>query len=63
LQSEGDVGFNRRRHRERYDIELKPDGSSWNQAEKQKLIVKVEPENYTLGMGTGFLPGEEFPGK
>ena len=58
----GDAGFNPRHHGEHYHVELKPDGVSWNQANKQGLITKVKPENYSPGMGTGFLHNEKFPG-
>ncbi|WP_256344098.1 RHS repeat domain-containing protein, partial [Pseudomonas costantinii] len=51
-----------RHHGEHYHIELKPNKLSWNQAEKQKLLMKVKPENYEPGHGTGFLPGERHPG-
>ncbi len=57
-----DVGFNPRHHGEHYHIELKPDGVSWNNASKNGLIIKVEPQGYKPGSGKGFLPGEKFPG-
>ncbi len=56
-------GFNPRHHGEHYHIEMKPDGISWNQANKQGLITKAKPANYQPGTGTGFLPGEPFPGQ
>lgn len=59
----GDVGFNPRHHGEHYHVEIKPDGSSWGQANRKGLIDKVQPDGYTPGSGTGFLPGEKFPGK
>jgi hypothetical protein len=58
-----DAGFNPRHHGEHYHVELKPSNLSWNQANKQGLITKAKPEDYVLGNGTGFLPGEAFPGK
>ncbi|MCR4539727.1 DUF6531 domain-containing protein [Pseudomonas sp. 18.1.10] len=59
----GDIGpYAPRHHGEHYHIELKPNNLSWNQAEKQKLLLKVKPENYDPGHGTGFLPGERHPG-
>ncbi|MGF6095001.1 RHS repeat-associated core domain-containing protein [Pseudomonas sp. 18175] len=59
----GDKGpYAPRHHGEHYHIELKPNNLSWNQAEKQKLLMKVKPENYEPGHGTGFLPGERHPG-
>jgi hypothetical protein len=59
----GDPGFNPRHHGEHYHVETKPDGLSWGQAERQGKITKVKPEDYTPGSGTGFVPGEPFPGK
>jgi RHS repeat-associated protein len=60
----GDSGaFNPRHHGEHYHIEIKPDGMTWNQAKKQGLITKVNPEDYIPGHGTGHLPGEPFPGQ
>jgi hypothetical protein len=58
----GDVGFNPRHHGEHFHIELKPDGVSWNQAQKKGLILNPEPVGYKAGSGKGFLAGEEFPG-
>jgi RHS repeat-associated protein len=49
--------FNPRHHSEHYHVETKASGTGWNQA------TKAQPDNYTLGMGTGFLPGEKFPGR
>jgi len=56
-------GFNPRHHGEHYHIEMKPDGMSWNQANKQGLITKAKPDGYLPGQGTGFVPGEPFPGQ
>ncbi|AZS49737.1 RHS repeat protein [Entomomonas moraniae] len=59
----GDSGpFNARHHGEHYHIELKPAGTSWNQANKKGLIQKAYPDNYQPGHGTGFIPGEKHPG-
>ncbi|TWC70046.1 RHS repeat-associated protein [Pseudomonas sp. SJZ103] len=59
----GDEGiFVQRHHGEHYHIELKPNGSSWRQAERNNLVMKVIPRNYEEGHGTGFLPGEKHPG-
>ena len=58
----GDAGFNPRHHGIHYHVETKPSGMSWNQASKKGLVVKSKPDGYTPGSGTGFLPGEKFPG-
>jgi hypothetical protein len=59
----GDKGpYAPRHHGEHYHIVLKPNNLSWKQAEKQKLLLKVKPENYDPEQGTGFLPGERHPG-
>ena len=59
----GDAGpFNERHHGEHYHIELKPSHMSWKQAERKKAVIKVKPQNYQLGHGTGFLVGEKHPG-
>ncbi|MFC6337229.1 RHS repeat-associated core domain-containing protein, partial [Pseudomonas karstica] len=59
----GDPGlFSPRHHGVHYHIELKPNNLSWKQSEKQKSLLKVKPENYQPGHGTGFLPGEKHPG-
>ena len=60
--SPADPGFNPRHHGEHFHVEIKPDGISWNKANKQNLVMKVKPENYTPGSGTGFVAGEKFPG-
>lgn len=60
----GDPGsFAPRHHGEHYHIEIKPGNLSWNQAKKQNAIMKVKPENYQPGHGTGFLPKEAHPGQ
>ena len=58
----GDKGFNPRHHGEHYHVETKPNGMSWSKAAKSGEIVKAKPEEYTPGSGTGFIPGEKFPG-
>jgi RHS repeat-associated protein len=59
----GDAGeFNARHHGEHYHLELKPSHLSWSQADKKKAIVKVKPDGYQLGHGTGFVAGEKHPG-
>lgn len=59
----GDSGlFNPRHHGEHYHVEVNPDNMTWNQAKKQGKITKVRPEGYQPGHGTGFVPGENFPG-
>jgi len=55
-------GYNPRHHGEHYHVETKPSGFSWNNAKNNGLIVKSQPPGYTPGSGTGFLPGEAFPG-
>jgi RHS repeat-associated protein len=60
----GDAGnFTPRHHGEHYHVENKPSNLSWNQAKKQGLIQKVKPDGYVPGYGTGFLPGEAYPGQ
>jgi hypothetical protein len=56
-----DGPVNPRHHSKHYHIETKPNGLSWRQAKKNNKITKVKPENYELGHGTGFLPGEINP--
>ncbi|MFS2068618.1 RHS repeat-associated core domain-containing protein, partial [Pseudomonas sp. CT11-2] len=59
----GDAGpFNARHHGEHYHLELKPSHLSWSQADKKKAVIKVKPEGYQLGHGTGFTAGEKHPG-
>ena len=60
--SSGNPGFNPRHHGEHYHVELKPDGVTWGQAQRRGVITKNYPSGYSPGMGTGFLPGESFPG-
>jgi hypothetical protein len=55
--------FNPRHHGEHYHIEIKPDNLTWNQAKRQNAVQKVKPEDYKSGHGTGFLPGEKYPGQ
>ena len=52
--------YNSRHHGLHYHIESRrnPTGS-WNRSNN---VRKIKPEDYTVGSGTGFLPGELFPG-
>jgi len=58
----GDNGFNPRHHGEHYHVETKPDGMSWGQANRRGQVVKMKPDGYASGSGTGFTSGEKFPG-
>lgn len=50
---------NPRHHEQHYHVETKRDPDvGWG----KKNIIKLKPEGYVPGSGTGFLPGEEFPG-
>ena len=52
--------YNPRHHGVHYHVEYKVDSSkSWN---NKNNVVKVHPDGYTPGSGTGFVPGEKFPG-
>lgn len=52
--------YNPRHHGVHYHVEYRIDSSiSWN---NRNNVIKVHPENYELGNGTGFLPGEKYPG-
>jgi len=49
----GDKGpYAPRHHGDHYHIELKPHNLSWKQAEKQKLLLKVKPENHDPGQAS-----------
>lgn len=49
-----------RHHGQHYHVEIKTKpGGSWN---NPNHYYKVKPPGYTPGVGTGFLPGEAFPG-
>lgn len=51
--------YNPRHHGVHYHVEYRIDSSkSWN---NKNNVSKVLPEGYTVGEGTGFLPGEAFP--
>ena len=55
----GDV-YNPRHHGVHYHVEIRTNSSlSWNNANN---VYKLHPKNYTPGSGTGFLPGEQYPG-
>lgn len=59
LLKPGDT-YNIRHHGQHYHIEIRRDPTvSWN---NNNNIIKIKPENYYPGSGTGFLPGELFPG-
>ncbi len=49
-----------RHHGQHYHVETRADPSkSWN---NKNNVTKIKPDNYQVGHGTGFLPGEKFPG-
>lgn len=49
-----------RHHGQHYHVETRLDpAKSWN---NKKNVTKIKPSNYQPGHGTGFLPGEKFPG-
>jgi len=52
--------FAPRHHGQHYHVEIRIDPSkSWNYPNN---VMKVKPPGYTPGQGTGFLPGELYPG-
>ncbi|MGA8165135.1 MAG: hypothetical protein WB791_08955, partial [Waddliaceae bacterium] len=52
--------YNPRHHGQHYHIDIRRDPKvSWN---NRNNIIKLKPEDYFPGSGTGFLPGEQFPG-
>jgi RHS repeat-associated protein len=52
--------FHDRHHAQHYHVEIKIDPTrGW----QKNNVIKVEPPGYKPGDGTGFLPGELFPGK
>lgn len=52
--------YNPRHHGVHYHVKYRIDSSiSWN---NRNNVIKVHPENYELGNGTGFLPGEKYLG-
>ena len=52
--------YNPRHHGTHYHVEYRIDTSkSWN---NKRNVSKIYPNGYTPGGGTGFLPGETFPG-
>ena len=59
--TQGISSYNPRHHGNHYHVETKADGISWSRAKKEGSLNKVKPNDYFLGMGTGFLPGEYFP--
>ncbi len=51
--------YNPRHHGIHYHVEYRMNSSiSWN---NKNNVIKIHPNGYTLGSGTGFLPGENFP--
>ena len=49
-----------RHHGQHYHVETRADPTkSWN---NKKNVIKIKPVGYQPGQGTGFLPGEKFPG-
>ncbi len=49
-----------RHHGQHYHVETRKNvNKSWN---NKKNVTKVKPDNYVQGEGTGFLPGENYPG-
>lgn len=52
--------YNPRHHGQHYHVEIRLDvNKSWNNPGN---VIKIKPHGYKLGSGTGFLPGEKFPG-
>lgn len=54
----GDI-FNPRHHNQHYHVDILKKGGSWN---NPNHVRKIKPNGYSSGDGTGFLPGEFFPG-
>ena len=55
----GDI-YNPRHHGQHYHVEIRTDVSrSWR---NENCTYYLKPDNYKNGMGTGFIPGELFPG-
>ncbi len=53
--------YNPRHHDPHYHVEIRQDlTKGWNNPGN---TIKMTPTGYTQGSGTGFLPGEKFPGK
>lgn len=51
--------FNPRHHGLHYHIDIRPTpNTGWN----NPSVWKMQPPGYTPGVGTGFIPGESFPG-
>jgi RHS repeat-associated protein len=52
--------YNPRHHGQHYHVDQRLDPNrSWG---AKGNVIKIKPQGYTPGDGTGFLPGEEFPG-
>jgi hypothetical protein len=57
---QSDETYNPRHHGQHYHVETRRDTKQgWN---KKSNVKKIEPKGYSIGDGTGFLPGENFPG-
>lgn len=54
----GDV-YCPRHHSLHYHVEYRINSGGWANPEN---VIKFKPQNYKPGDGTGFLPGEFFPG-
>jgi RHS repeat-associated protein len=52
--------YNPRHHEQHYHVETRRDPFKSGWRNENKEVIK--PPNYKPGMGTGFLPGENFPG-
>lgn len=53
--------YNPRHHDPHYHVEIRQDPSKgWNNPGN---VIKMTPDGYTKGSGTGFLPGDKFPVK
>ncbi|SCA62849.1 hypothetical protein SCG7109_AE_00170 [Chlamydiales bacterium SCGC AG-110-M15] len=52
--------YNSRHHGQHYHVEVRTNPSkSWN---NENYTYYLKPDSYQKGMGTGFIPGETFPG-
>ncbi|MGG0824521.1 pre-toxin TG domain-containing protein [Paenibacillus turicensis] len=55
--------YNARHHGLHYHIEIKTNSSkSWKWHNRKNLQEYIKPSGYTPNSGTGFIPGEYFPG-
>lgn len=51
--------YNERHHEQHYHVETKRNPEKGWKSENAEIY---KPEDYTPGMGTGFKPGETYPG-